>query len=369
MAVQYERSSSRRRTARVASFAFTGAPRWLVFIHQLPPHPSKLRVSTWRRLRQLGALPLKQAVYVLPDTPDTREDFEWLKAEVGYAGGDASVFVADQLDRWSDDALIDEFRQASQKGYQALGADIEKALMRLARSRRKQKPGSAIPRLLDAFRHRLKVIETTDFFGSAGRDRVTALLTQVAEHGVPPAATHAATASGERVDRQQYRGRLWVTRPRPGVDRMSSAWLIRRFIDPQARFDFRTDRNAVPDVGVPFDMFGVQFSHRGDLCTFETLCSLFGIKDPAVERIAAIVHDLDLKDERFGAPETATIGALVEGLQLAQTDDDALLTQGMATFEALYKSLQRDSRPARPRAVASLRTASTVSRRRRHKGR
>ena len=151
---------------------------------------------------------------------------------------------------------------------------------------------------------------------------------------------------------------------------MSSAWLIRRFIDPQARFDFRADRNAVPDVGVPFDMFGVQFSHRGDLCTFETLCSVFGIEDPAVERIAAIVHDLDLKDERFGAPETATIGALVEGLQLAQTDDDALLTQGMATFEALYKALQRDSRPARPRAVASRRTASTASRLRpRHKGR
>jgi hypothetical protein len=143
-----------------------------------------------------------------------------------------------------------------------------------------------------------------------------------------------------------------VTRPRPGVDRMASAWLIRRFIDPHARFDFAADRHAVPDNGVPFDMFGVEFSHQGDGCTFETLCSVFGIREPAVSRIAGIVHDLDLKDARFGAPEGAAVGAMIEGLQLAYIDDDALLAQGMTLFDSLYRSFEQSVRATGPRPLA-----------------
>ena len=130
---------------------------------------------------------------------------------------------------------------------------------------------------------------------------------------------------------------------------MASAWLIRRFIDPQARFGFAADRQAVPEDGVPFDMFGVDFSHQGDGCTFETLCAVFGIREPAISRIAAIVHDLDLKDERFGAPEAATVGAMIEGLQLAYADDDALLAQGMTLFDSLYRSFEQAMRSAGPR--------------------
>src|SRR5262247_1877924 len=99
--------------------------RWLLFIHQLPSQPSNLRVTTWRRLQQIGAIPLKQAVYALPDTPDGREDFEWLKTEVKAAGGDATVFAADNVDAWSDDALVDEFRRTRQEIYDELASDIE----------------------------------------------------------------------------------------------------------------------------------------------------------------------------------------------------------------------------------------------------
>jgi hypothetical protein len=133
---------------------------------------------------------------------------------------------------------------------------------------------------------------------------------------------------------------------------MASAWLIRRFIDPKARFGFAADRDAVPQDTIPFDMFGVELSHQGDGCTFETLCRVFGIQEPAVGRVAAIVHDLDLKDSRFGAPEAATVGTVIEGLQLAHADDEALLAQGMALFDSLYRAFEKSARAGGPRALA-----------------
>jgi hypothetical protein len=328
-------------------------PRWLLFVHQLPTSPSNLRVRTWRRLQQIGALPVKQAVYALPDSPTAREDFEWLRSEVKGAGGDATVFVADAVDRWTADALVDEFRRARQEAYAALAADIDQALGRAAAKRRPRGTRApAVGRLADAFRERLAALERIDFFGSAGRDRVVALLARLDEktrHGHPAAAAPAAGP----LDRADYLGRLWVTRPRPGVDRMSSAWLIRRFVDAEARFGFAADRENLPAAtALPFDMFGVEFSHYGEDCTFETLCRVFGISEPAVARIAAIVHDLDLKDGRFGAAEAATVGALIDGLQRTTDDDALLLERGITLFESLYQSFGHAERRPRPRPVA-----------------
>ena len=329
--------------------------RWLLFVHQLPSSPSNLRVRTWRRLQQMGAVPLKQAVYVLPDSPTAREDFEWLKTEVKAAGGDASVFAADNVDAWSDDALVEEFRRARQDAYLALAREIEDVVARLNVTRRKRgtrKP--AVGRLVAVFRERLSAIMHIDFFGSAGRDRVVTLLAQLDERTQRNAKGSPATGDDGPADRVAYAGRLWVTRPRPGVDRMSSAWLIRRFIDPTARFGFANDRESlpVPDA-VPFDMFGVAFSHQGEGCTFETLCSVFGITDPAVSRLAEIVHDLDLKDGRFGAADAATVAALIDGLQLATGDDDLLLERGITLFESLYLAFAQAASATGPRRVAA----------------
>lgn len=152
---------------------------------------------------------------------------------------------------------------------------------------------------------------------------------------------------------------------------MASAWLIRRFIDRQARFAFAADRESVPDHGVPFDMFGVEFTHKGDGCTFETLCSIFGIDRPALSRIAAIVHDLDLKDGKFGAPDCRTVGAMIEGLQLAYQQDDVLLEQGITLFDSLYRSFEQSDRSTGPRLTARPRRQGTATRAasRRRKGR
>ena len=327
---------------------------WLLFVHQLPPTPSNLRVQTWRRLQQFGAIPRKQSVYVLPDTPTTREDFEWLTTEVKAAGGDAEVFIATTADSWTNDALVEEFRRARQDAYTSLAGEIERALQRVASKRRgRGKRAPSANRLRDSFRQRLAAVERTDFFGSAGRDRTVQLLAEFESRMESRAGrqeSSSRTPSPGNVD--DYKGRLWVTRPRPGVDRMSSAWLIRRFIDPQARFAFADDRSLVQEGAVAFDMFGVEFSHHGDHCTFETLCSVFGIDDEAVTRIAAIVHDLDLKDGRFAPAEAPTVDAMIEGLQLANSDDDRLLSEGMTLFESLYRSFAHAARLVGPRPVA-----------------
>lgn len=352
-------------TARARSEASSppspaGPRRWLLFVHQLPPTPSNLRVRTWRRLQALGAVALKQAVYALPDSAEAREDFEWLKVEVQGAGGEASVFAADQLDTAADLALVEEFRRSRQAAYAELAADLQRLLKvgPLAPKRRSPRRRDELSR----FRQRLAAIERLDFFSSAGRDRVITLLAQIEGAARPDSGSAGTGREDDSQASERYRNRVWVTRPVPGVDRMGSAWLIRRFIDPAARFGFVTDPKAAAPDAIPFDMFGVEFSHQGSRCTFETLCARFAIRQPAVERLAAIVHDLDLKDDRFGAPEAATLGAAIAGLQLAFADDAALLEQGITLFEALFRSFEQPGRSPRPRAVARRRLKTPRSR-------
>lgn len=341
----------------------TRPTRWLLLVHQLPANPSNLRVRTWRRLQQLGAITVKQGIYVLPDSPGAREDFEWLKAEIEGAGGEASVFAANSIDTWSDDALIEEFRRSRQHAYEELAREAQSVLGRLQARRRgsRHAKNSTPRRVIQQLRTRLLGIERIDFFASAGRDRVVSILNQLEQHARAPKA--AIRPSTGEVASQTYTARLWVTRPRPGVDRMASAWLIRRFIDREARFDFVADRDSAPRDAVPFDMFGVEFTHRGNLCTFELLCETFVLRDPALARIAAIVHDLDLKDEQFTPPEAPTVGMIIEGLRLAHEDDRMLLAEGMSLFEALYRACEQAARPTGPRVVAK--RPRTAPRRRR----
>lgn len=329
--------------------------QWLLLVHQIPAQPSNLRVRTWRRLQQVGAVPLKQSVYVLPDSPDAREDFEWLKAEIVAAGGEATILAASQIDGTADQELIDAFKRAREEDYLALGSDVEAALKKAnPRRRGSGKRAPALRRLSELFRQRLSSIEAIDFFASAGRDRVISLIERV---GNEVGAAPSARLKRDGLSTDQYRGRLWVTRPRPGVDRMASAWLIRRFIDQKAVFAFAADRTTVSPAALPFDMFGVEFTHRGDHCTFETLCEVFGVRGRAVTRVGELVHDLDLKDDQYGASDAPTVSAMIDGLQMTYADDHQLLECGIQMFESLYRSFERSQRPARPRAVANVKSA------------
>jgi hypothetical protein len=322
--------------------------RWLLFVHQLPPSPSNLRVRTWRRLQELGAVAVKQSVYLLPDNPESREDFEWLKVEIEGSGGEASVFSAEHVEAAAEAALVEEFRRARQMAY----AELASELQRVHRAGSSKQAPAGRRRDLARFRQRFAAIERIDFFGSAGRDRVVSLLADLEQASGTGDRKGEAQKAGDG-SAQDYTGRLWVTRPRPGVDRMASAWLIRRFIDPAARISFVTDVSTAPADAVPFDMFGAGFGHQGDRCTFETLQERFAIEDPAVTRLAEIVHDLDLKDGKYGAPEALTLGATIDGLQLSCADDTVLLEHGILVFEALYRSFAQAARPSRPRPVAA----------------
>ena len=326
--------------------------KWLLLLQQLPSRPSNVRVKTWRRMQQLGAVPLKNSAYVLPNTPQSREDFEWMRSEIIAMKGQASVFAADAVDAAEHQELVAAFRAARERDYRALRAELAPLERQLKRGRVSAgAPLMRAQRTARALRDRLMALHAIDFFTAAGRQEVSDALGSIEQRltraRAPVKGNDAMSAPG--LDRRSYQHRLWVTRPRPGIDRMSSAWLIRRFIDPRARFVF-AERASERDKAIPFDMFQGDFRHRDGRCTLEELVHRFRITDPAVTTIAEIVHDVDLKDQRFGRAEGPVVNGLVEGLRAAHADDAALLERGIELFETLYRGNAGSGPLPKPRA-------------------
>lgn len=327
-------------------------PEWLLLVYQLPAKPSNIRVRTWRRLLQVGAVGLKNSAYVLPNTPQAKEDFEWIKAEIVALKGQANVFLADHLDAATQEEILSAFQAARRSDFQQIHHQAKKLLGAIKGGPPATPLRRKLERVARALRERLNNILEIDFFHAPGRDEVVALLDELeALLMKTPAEARAISKAGEKLMPEKFRSRTWVTRPRPGVDRMSSAWLIRRFIDPEARFTFAEKPDGIPG-GVPFDMFGVVLSHEGNSCTFETLLRRFSIGGNALVRIGQIVHNLDLKDDRFETPEATAVGRLIEGLRQIHTDDHKLLEHGIEMFEALYRSLT-NTPPAKSRRKGS----------------
>lgn len=315
------------------------APRWLVLIHQIPPHPSYLRVKIGRRLQGLGAVAVKNSVYVLPRSEQAFEDCQWVRKEIVAGGGDASVCEARFVDGLSDDSVEALFNRAREADYEALAREVRALQDAGRRGKRASAPKEKIEAALLRSRKRLAEIAEIDFFGAAGRDTVEGLLAAV-ESSLRPSREDEPRSGPAGMG--ELRGRTWVTRAGIHIDRIASAWLIRRFIDPEARFRFVGGPSHAPAPGeLRFDMFEGDFTHEGDLCTFEVLRRRFGIEDPALAPIAEIVHDVDLKDDRFKRPETAGVDHLIAGVALRHKDDEARLMHGGAAFEALYEFFKR----------------------------
>lgn len=322
----------------------TPTPKWLLLLLQLPTKPAAARIKTWRRLQQLGGVAIKNSVYVLPNTAQAREDFEWLRAEVLAAKGQASIMVADALSAEEDEEIRAAFLTQRAAEYDAVRAAIEQALRGL-------KPRPAPPRRLAAERairagrDELARLDAMELIPADARAKAVNAIERLEARLAPEDERKSDMPSGRSATHDTFNARIWVTRPRPGVDRMSSAWLIQRFIDPKARFAFAAEPPPAADrKRVAFDMFGVTFGHQGEHCTFEVLCDHFGIADKAVRHIAKIVHDVDLKDQRYCLPEAPVVARMVEGLRATYADDQDLLTHGMAMFAALYES-QRAGEP------------------------
>jgi hypothetical protein len=298
-------------------------PRWLLFIFALPTKRASRRVDTWRKLRRYGALALKSGGHVLPNTPANREHFEWLAAMIRKSGGSASVLQVHSFDDHSDARLQQLFLKERSRDYETLIADVRKL------TRIKQKRTSDLSRI----RRRFQEVSAIDFFNNPLRSRLETLLAQVEEHRT--SAPIGVSSSKNKA----YRNRVWITRPRPGIDRVSSAWLIRNFIDRRAKFIFDDDPARHPDA-VPFDMFQARgFGHKGDDCTFETLCKEFSIRDRRVRTIAEIIHDADLDDEKFGRSEGLGLDRTLIGWAKNGVSDEELLRRGMELIEGLYAAV------------------------------
>jgi hypothetical protein len=314
-------------------------PRWLLLIHQIPPRPAYLRVKVGRRLQALGAVAIKNSVYVLPRGEEAMEDFQWVRREIVAGGGEATVCEASFVEGHKDADVRELFTRARDADYAALAGEA-RALARTVTvaSRRRGAAEAARPSVLRV-RKRLAEVVAIDFFDAPGREAVEGLLAGVeARLQAPPAgADQRKPAPAPRL-----RGRVWVTRRGIQVDRMASAWLIRRLIDPKARFKFVAGQDYSPRRGeVRFDMFQAEFTHDGDLCTFEVLLRRFGLDEPALVTLGEIVHDIDLKDARFGRPEAAGLDRLIAGIALRSPKDEARLAQAGAVFDALYESCRR----------------------------
>ncbi len=306
---------------------------WLVFSYSLPTQSSSSpRVTLWRRLQRLGAISPVGSVQVLPARDECLEAFQWLAQEIRQAGGEALVMHVGQFEGLTEQQLIDLFHAARAEDYAEIdtrAAELEKTMSK----RTKSDDRSQVREEMDKLRRRHAEIARVDYFDSPARSRVAARLAAI-EQALAPGSSPLAKI--EPVAIRDYRGKRWITRPRPYVDRLACAWLIRRFIDPTARIRYAT---APKSNEIAFDMEQGQFGHRGNLCTFEMMRLAFGLDDAGLRALAEIVHEIDLRDGRYSRPETAGIDAILAGWSQSDMSDAELESQGIVLFEGAYSSL------------------------------
>lgn len=300
---------------------------WLLLTFTLPTKRASQRVEIWRKLQRYGTVPLGNSGSLLPASASNEERFEWLATSIRKYGGDASVVHVQSIDNISNPQLVGRFAEARTREYQELIREIEK----FSSTPPQKQTVSRLSRL----RSRFQEIVEVDFFSSPVQKRVAEILERAG--AARTARPQAVTA---KINPKDFRQRLWVTRPRPGVDRSASAWLIRRFIDAKARFTFAPEER-VPSGSVPFDMFhSGGFGHRGEDCTFETLVKDFRIGDAKVKVISEIIHDADLSDEKFGRKEGFGVDEVLKGWARQGLPDAQLLVRGMQLVEGLYHALK-----------------------------
>lgn len=319
--------------------------RWLLLIHQIPPQPSNFRVRIWRRLQKLGAVAIKNSVYVLPASDQAQEDFEWVLREIQEGGGDVTLCEARLIDGLTDDEVVGLFRAARDADYDEIGQEIEELLVLAPLGAQiptdvRADLEAKIPRL----KRRFGEVAAIDFLGAPGRqvvgERLADMEARIRFMGTSEAGPRATLRP------EELRGRTWVTRRGIQVDLIGSAWLIRRFIDPGARFKFVPGNGYPPEPGeLRFDMFEGEFTHEGDRCTFEVLVERLGLDDPALRVVAEIVHDVHLKDEKFGRLERVGVERLILGLTSAHARDEDRLARGGALFDDLYQAFRTQAGP------------------------
>ncbi len=320
--------------------------KWLLLIYNLPPKPSRSRVSIWRSLKSLGAVSLKKSVYILPFNSETYENFQWLCQEIQTMKGEATHVKVTNIENLKDRDVIKLFNKARDEVYRFI---INKCV---AFSKKVLAAGNQGIQDQLKLRDELKVISNQlnstkeiDYFKSplsqkaqnnfnTSTKHITQLLNQITT------STKEKIKEKETLAKKDFQGKKWVTRKRPHVDRIATAWLIKRFIDLKAKFRF-VHEDTTKINGISFDMYHGEFSHQGDKCTFETMLNRFNMKDKALKNLAEIVHDIDLNDEKFVRNEAKGFDCVLRGLIENFKNDNVLLEKGFEVFEALYAALNK----------------------------
>jgi len=314
--------------------------RWLTLLLSLPPTPTRHRVGVWRKLQRMGAVKLRGAAWILPETTETTELFQWLVQEIQSFRGEATLLRVDRIETMTEDQVAALFHKARAGEYQAIMQGCREIAAQIDRLKVAHR-GSVPPARarLDALKRELDRIQAIDYLDSPAGQRAKAAWEATAKR---LRALEARPPVGSRTRRGSVPppGSTWVTRPRPHIDRIASAWLIKRFCDPTAKFAFADAADAARK-GIHFDILGAEFGHQGEDCTFETLVKRFGIKDRRVRLIAEIVHEADLHDGKFTRQESTGVDLAIKGLAAATKDDHDLLERGMAMFDGLYSVLKQ----------------------------
>ena len=311
----------------------TASGPWLFFLFNLPGTRASERVKVWRRLKKFGAIQLKTSAYVLPDEPTHYERFQWLAREIVDVGGEATLARVAELEGIPYAALVSLFNAARSKDYD----EVAEALALLIKDQKARKGNpEAFANQLHKLNGRFQDIQAIDYFQCSRGEDVRRLIQNVGALESPS----KKSAASKRLQITDYRGKVWLTRTRPEIDRVGSAWLIRKFIDPEAKFVFGDTPLAHPKA-IPYDMLDVEFSHHGDYCTIETLIDRFGIRDRAVQRLAEFIHDADLEDDKFHRVEGFGIERIFKGWAKKGLTDQEILSKGFECFEGLYAEFKR----------------------------
>ncbi len=299
---------------------------WLILLYTLPAKQASTRLSVWRQLKRLGAISLKTSAFILPDRPEHEESFQWLAQSVRQNAGDATLLRAAQIDTLSDREVIDLFQETRASDYREILDSIK--TLRPAKSRKTAPDAAEVERL----KSRYQAVRRIDFFDSPLAQEVANGLNSLlpAPLGISP--------KGPKVKSKNYQNRQWQTRPRPELDRVASAWLIRHHIDPVATFVFSHDRGAFPDA-VSYDMVHADFGHEGDECTFETLVRRFGLRSKGLAELAAIIHAADVEDGKFSKVEGLGLLAVLRGWGQMGLPDDEILQRGLSLMDGLHQSV------------------------------
>ncbi len=322
-------------------------PKWLLFFYTVPAKPGNLRMKVWRRLIKIGAVSLKGSVYLLPFSEDHLEALHWLTGEVSSLGGEAAFAKVEGIETMGDEEIVSLFQAPRQNDYAPIATALEALEVQLSSLEQQQDPkglgGSRRPsrscsKTIGLFRASIfshspsgsSLQERLEHFG----ERFTQLTAQPQAERPKPAGPRS---------KEDYQGKVWVTRRHPFVDRMASAWLIRSFIDPRARLPFW--RKIRPPPGFPdavsFDLPGGDLPHEQDRCTFEVLFEAFSLRGNTLGQIAEVVHELDLKDGKFSHPQASGVESILLGIRKTAKDDREAVEEGIKTFERLHAALSK----------------------------